>query len=332
MKSVLIIGATQGTGFQLAAEYARQGANVVITGRDAQRAAEVAGELSEDVTGTVTGIALDLARPSEIAGALASIERVDRIAIIGAVRDRNTIAAYDVVKATEMAVTKIVGYTAVVSTLAGRMAPGASVLIFGGMAKAYPYPGSTTVTAVNSAVTGVVRTMSVELAPVRVNAIHPGPIEDSPFWQDETRKSMVDVWRKQSLTGELARMGDIVNACSFPAGEPARQRYRPARGRRTRLRPGPGESSFASPEQAAGHREDEGTAFGLVRRHRVFQVGPDLAGANAVESVERTRPATRDRTTAAGQTNGTQPSAVRPTRVPPPRSRSGPPDPADRRT
>jgi NAD(P)-dependent dehydrogenase (short-subunit alcohol dehydrogenase family) len=215
MKSVLVVGATQGTGFQLAAEYARRGANVVITGRDAQRAAEVAGELSKDMAGTVTGMALDLTRPGELADALASIERVDRLAIIGMVRDRNTMAAYDVAKATEMAVTKIVGYTAVVSTLASRMPQDASVLIFGGMAKAYPYPGSTTVTAVNSAVTGVVRTMSVELAPVRVNAIHPGPIEDSPFWQDESRKAMVDTWRKQSLTGELARMSDVVDACLF---------------------------------------------------------------------------------------------------------------------
>jgi short-subunit dehydrogenase len=34
VKSVLIIGATQGTGRLLAAEYAGRGANVIITGRD----------------------------------------------------------------------------------------------------------------------------------------------------------------------------------------------------------------------------------------------------------------------------------------------------------
>jgi NAD(P)-dependent dehydrogenase (short-subunit alcohol dehydrogenase family) len=215
MSSVLIIGATQGTGLQLAAEYARRGEDVVITGRDPQRAAEVAADLAQEVPGTVTGLALDLSRPGELAGALAVIESVDRLAIIGMVRDRNTMAAYDVAKATEMAVTKIVGYTTVVSTLAPRMGPRASVLLFGGMAKDYPYPGSTTVTAVNSAVTGVVRTMSVELAPVRVNAIHPGPIRDSPFWQDEDRKAMVDIFRKQSLTGELGTMSDIVDACVF---------------------------------------------------------------------------------------------------------------------
>lgn len=46
MKSVVVIGATQGTGRELAAEYARRGASVVITGRSAERAAQVADELS----------------------------------------------------------------------------------------------------------------------------------------------------------------------------------------------------------------------------------------------------------------------------------------------
>ncbi|HWO61044.1 MAG TPA: SDR family NAD(P)-dependent oxidoreductase, partial [Umezawaea sp.] len=182
MKTVVLIGATQGTGRELAAEYASRGAEVVITGRDAEKTAEVAEELSKDASGSVTGLPLDLTRPAEIAEALTRIEHVDRLAVVGAVRDRNTIAAYDVAKAVELAVTKIVGYTAVISALAPRMARESSILLFGGMAKDYPYPGSTTVTAVNSAVTGLIRTMSVELSPVRVNAIHPGLIEDSPFW------------------------------------------------------------------------------------------------------------------------------------------------------
>src|ERR1700722_15910668 len=111
MKTVVLIGATQGTGRALAAEYARRGADVVITGRSAERAAEVAAELSKDMRGTVTGLPLDLTRPAEIADALASVERVDRLAVVGMVRDRNSIAAYDVAKASELAITKVVGYT-----------------------------------------------------------------------------------------------------------------------------------------------------------------------------------------------------------------------------
>jgi NAD(P)-dependent dehydrogenase (short-subunit alcohol dehydrogenase family) len=216
MKSVVVIGATQGIGRELAAEYARRGANVVITGRSAERAAEVAGELSTDVPGTVTGLSLDLTRPAEVAEMLATIERVDRLAIVGMVRDHNTIAAYDVDKASELAVTKVIGYTAVVSALAPRMAKDASILLFGGVAKDRPYPGSTTVSAVNGAVTGLVRTMSVELSPVRVNAVHPGIIEDSPFWGGVPADAeMMDGFRRLSLTGRLGFMSDIVDACVF---------------------------------------------------------------------------------------------------------------------
>jgi NAD(P)-dependent dehydrogenase (short-subunit alcohol dehydrogenase family) len=216
MKSVVLIGATRGTGRELAAEYARRGASVVITGRSAERAAEVAGELSKDVPGTVTGLPLDLTRPAEIPERLATIDRADRLVIVGMTRDRNTIAAYDVNKASELAVTKVVGYTAVVSALAPRLAQDASVLLFGGVAKDRPYPGSTTVSAVNGAVTGLVRTMSVELSPVRVNAIHPAIIEDSPYWSGiPAAAGMLAGFRKQSLTGRLGLMSEIVDACLF---------------------------------------------------------------------------------------------------------------------
>jgi NAD(P)-dependent dehydrogenase (short-subunit alcohol dehydrogenase family) len=216
MQSVVIIGATQGSGRALAAEYARRGASVVITGRSAERATEVAGQLSKDVSGTVAGLSLDLTRPAEIAEMLAPIERVDRLAVVGMVRDRNTVAAYDVAKAAELAITKVVGYTAVVSALAPRLAKDASILLFGGVAKDHPYPGSTTVSAVNGAVSGLVRTMSVELAPVRVNAIHPGMIEDSPYWDGNAAAApTMEALRQISLTGRLGTMNDIVDGCVF---------------------------------------------------------------------------------------------------------------------
>ena len=213
MKSVVLIGATQGTGHELAAEYARRGANVVITGRNAERAAEVAAGLSKDVPGTVTGLALDLARPGEIADALAQIEQVDRVAIIGVVRAASKVVGYDLAAATELAISKVVGYTTVVSTLYPRMTPDAAILLFGGVAKYHPYPGSTTVTAMNGAVSGLVRTMSIELAPIRVNAIHPGHLEDSPYWS--ANPAGLEVPRQQTLTGRLGTMHDVVDGSLF---------------------------------------------------------------------------------------------------------------------
>jgi len=213
MKSVVLIGATQGTGRELAAEYARRGANVAITGRNAERAADAAAELSKDAAGTVTGLALDLACPGEIGDALAQVERVDRLAIIGVVRAASRVVGYDVAAATELAVSKVVGYTTVVSTLHLRMTRDASILLFGGVAKYHPYPGSTTVTAMNGAVSGLVRTMSIELAPMRVNAIHPGHLEDSPYWS--ANPAGLEAPRKQTLTGRLGTMHDIVDGSIF---------------------------------------------------------------------------------------------------------------------
>jgi NAD(P)-dependent dehydrogenase (short-subunit alcohol dehydrogenase family) len=51
---------------------------------------------------------------------------------------------------------------------------------------------------------------------VRVNAIHPGIIEDSPFWGGiPAVAEMMEGFRKLSLTGRLGFMSDIVDACVF---------------------------------------------------------------------------------------------------------------------
>ncbi|MFJ5282140.1 SDR family oxidoreductase [Streptomyces parvulus] len=213
MSTIIVVGATQGTGREVAAAYARRGSQVVITGRSQERASAVARELVAATDGAVTGLALDLTRPATIAAALESVQQVDRLVLVGMVRDSNSVRDYDVEAATTLATTKIVGYTAVTASLASRMSVGASVLLFGGMAKDLPYPGSTTLTAVNSALQGLVRTLSVELAPVRVNSLHPWVIEDSPVCAGN--EQITEAARKMTLTGHLASMNDIVDACVF---------------------------------------------------------------------------------------------------------------------
>ncbi|MDX2644075.1 SDR family oxidoreductase [Streptomyces sp. PA03-1a] len=154
-----------------------------------------------------------MSRPADIAAALEPVRHVDRVALVGMVRDMNTARTYDVATATTLATTKIVGYTTVVASLYPRMSADASVLLFGGMAKDFPYPGSTTLTAVSGAVQGLVRTLSVELAPVRVNSLHPWAIADSPFVAGN--EQLQDSARKMTLTGRLATMADIVDGCLF---------------------------------------------------------------------------------------------------------------------
>jgi NAD(P)-dependent dehydrogenase (short-subunit alcohol dehydrogenase family) len=213
MSSFVIVGGTSGLGLEIARYYASGGHRVTLTGRDAGRAAAAAKE----VGGDTTGLALDLAAPKDIAPALAGIDAVDGLVLAAIERDVNTVADYDVDRALRLVTLKLVGYTEVVHALRSRIAPDGAIVLFGGLAKERPYPGSTTVSTVNGGVAGLLNTLVVELAPIRVNAIHPGIVGDSPYWRDRDLSHVI----ARTPCGQLARMADIVDAVAFLLGNRA---------------------------------------------------------------------------------------------------------------
>ena len=213
--SVVVIGGTSGLGKEVARFYAKRGRDVVISGRDQARAAGVAKEIGS----RTRAIGLDLARPQEIAKNLADVGNVDYLVIAAIERDQNTVREYDVARAIRLATLKLVGYTEVVHVLVSRLGKESSVLLFGGLAKERPYPGSTTVTTVNGGVTAMVRTMAIELAPIRVNAVHPGVVGDSPYWID--KHEMLERVKARTPTGRLVTMLNIVDACVALLENPA---------------------------------------------------------------------------------------------------------------
>lgn len=210
--SVVVIGGTSGIGEQVARHYAGQQRSVVITGRDADRT----GAVAADIGGATTGLAVDLAEPEQVAGALASVGSVDRLILAAIERDENTVRDFDISRARRLVTLKLVGYTEVIHTLAARMPGDASIVIFGGLAKDRPYPGSTTVSTVNGGVTAMVRTLALELAPVRVNALHPAIVGDSPYWRDKP-DAVLEGFRSRTPLGELISMSDVVDAAVFLA-------------------------------------------------------------------------------------------------------------------
>jgi NAD(P)-dependent dehydrogenase (short-subunit alcohol dehydrogenase family) len=207
--TVVVIGGTTGLGLEVARHYAKAGRPVVISGRDAERSARIAAELGGDVV----GVALDLAEPGTIAPALAGVEAVDHLVLAALERDQNSVRDYDVAAAIRLVTLKLVGYTEAIHVLVHAMHDDSSILIFGGLAKERPYPGSTTVTTVNHGVDGLVRSLSVELKPIRVNALHPGIVGDSPYWAGLPER--VEAAVQRSVTGRTVTMADIVDAAVF---------------------------------------------------------------------------------------------------------------------
>jgi len=208
--SAVIIGGTSGLGRQVAQVLAARGDNVVITGRDKAKTQAVAAQIG----GQTLGLALDLAVPNEIAGRLAEIKSVKSLVIAAIERDDNSVRKFDITRATRLMTLKLVGYAEVIHVLLPRFAPNASIVLFGGQAKERPYPGSTTVSTVNGGIATMVHTLAAELGPIRVNAIHPGIVGDSPAWSGKPPEVLERV-RVRTPTGRLATMADIADAVIF---------------------------------------------------------------------------------------------------------------------
>jgi NAD(P)-dependent dehydrogenase (short-subunit alcohol dehydrogenase family) len=206
----VIVGGTSGQGLEIARHRSKQGDDVVLTGRDPAKAAEVASSLGDNAR----GVALELTEPRGIAAALAGIGRVDNLVLAAIDRDVNHVRDYDLDRALNLVTLKLVGYTEAVHVLSPAMHDDTAIVVFGGRAKDRPYPGSMTVSTVNGGVIGMVNALVIELAPIRVNAIHPGIVGDSPFWAGKP-DAVLEAFRSRTPTGRLATMADVVGAVDF---------------------------------------------------------------------------------------------------------------------
>lgn len=208
--SVVVVGGTSEIGKRLSQHYADQGRKIVVTSRDAERAKATA----QDIGGDTMGLALDLSKPHEIADALAGVDDVEHLVLVAVERDENNVRDYNLAGAMNLVTLKLVGYTEVVHVLASRMRTHGSIVLYGGLAKDRPYPGSTTVTTVNGGVMTMIHTLAIELAPLRVNAIHPAVVGDSPYWANKPA-AVLDNLRARTPLGELVTIDDVVHATIF---------------------------------------------------------------------------------------------------------------------
>lgn len=211
-RRILIVGGSAGIGLELARELISDGDEVIVTSRSAESADQVAASLGAGAS----GIALDVSEPEQIADSLSGLPRLDGL-VLGAIeRDANTIREYDIARARRLITLKLIGYTETIHTLLDRLEPSVDtgIVMFGGRAKDAPYPGSTTVSTINGGVDGLMNTLAHELAPIRVNSLHPGIIGDSPFWAAKP-DAVLDGYRQRTPGGELATMADIVDATKF---------------------------------------------------------------------------------------------------------------------
>jgi NAD(P)-dependent dehydrogenase (short-subunit alcohol dehydrogenase family) len=211
-RTILVAGGSSGIGLELAKDLIAGGDRVVVTSRSRDTAEEVAASLGE----RAVGVALDVSEPEGIADQLAGVGPLDGLVLAAIERDANTLRDYDIARARRLVTLKLIGYTETIHTLLDRLEPSVDtgIVLFGGRAKDAPYPGSTTVSTINGGVDGLMNTLAHELAPIRVNSLHPGIIGDSPFWAAKP-DGVVSGYETRTPGGALATMVDVVDAVKF---------------------------------------------------------------------------------------------------------------------
>lgn len=211
-RTILVAGGSSGIGLELAKDLVAGGDRVIVTSRSRETADEVAAELGANAT----GVALDVSEPEGIADQLRGVPALDGVVMAAIERDANTIRDYDIARARRLITLKLIGYTETVHTLLDRLTPSVEtgIVLFGGRAKDAPYPGSTTVSTINGGVDGLMNTLAHELAPIRVNSLHPGIIGDSPFWAGKP-DGVLAGYESRTPGGSLATMADVVDAVRF---------------------------------------------------------------------------------------------------------------------
>ena len=185
-----------------------RGDSVDITGRDRAKAEAAAEALGAGAT----GLGVDLSKPHDIAAALAECRGRDHIVITAILRDANTVRDYDIDRAIKLVDDEAGWLYRRDPRAAAQAHPGCLDRAVRRPRQGAALSGLDDGDLRQRAVTTMVHTLAMELAPMRVNAIHPGIVGDSPAWAERRGAERPN---RPHAHERLATMNDVASAALF---------------------------------------------------------------------------------------------------------------------
>jgi NAD(P)-dependent dehydrogenase (short-subunit alcohol dehydrogenase family) len=214
-RTVVVIGRGSGIARATALAARDAGARVVAAGRHP----EALGEAYADEPGIRTEL-VDVTDDASIAALgdhLGSAGGVDHVVSTASSRARGLLGdlSRDAVRASLD--TKVVGPLMLAKHLGPRIRPGGSFVLFSGVAAFKIAVGTLAVAVTNGAADTLTRSLALELAPVRVNAISPGVI-DTGAWDalgEERKTAMYADMSRRNPARRIGTAEDVASAVLF---------------------------------------------------------------------------------------------------------------------
>ena len=200
-QTVLIIGRGSGLARAIALTGLDAGARVVAAGRDQETLASAyAGEPG------VSTETVNLTDEGSIAALGERLGSLDHVVSTASARARGRVAELDRDAIRLSFDTKVIGPLMLAKHLAPRLNEGGSFVIFSGVAAAKIAVGTLGVAITNAAADTLARSLALELAPIRVNAISPGVI-DTGAWDAFGEQGKADYFAGISARNPARRIG-----------------------------------------------------------------------------------------------------------------------------
>jgi len=210
-KTVVVVGRGSGIALAITLLARSQGARAVVAGRDKEKLAA-----AYDDPG-VTAEVVDVTDDTSIAALADRVGPVDHVVSTASARARGKLAELDRKNLQLSFDTKVIGPTMLAKHFSPQMNSGGSFVLFSGVNAFKVNVGYLGVAITNGAVDFLTRSLAVELAPIRVNAISPGVI-DTGAWDtmgEDGKRAYFEHISESNPAGRIGTPDDVANAALF---------------------------------------------------------------------------------------------------------------------
>lgn len=211
-KHVVVIGGSQGIGYETARLARQSGAEVTIVGRSLSKLDEASERLGKVHTAVV-----DITDEAAINRLFTTTAQVDHVYIASGSFVGGKILEGSVEQFRPAIESRLWGSVYVIRAAVPKMLSGGSVTLTGGLSTDRPVPGAWATAVATAAAEQLSRALAIELAPIRVNAVSPG-WTDTPMWDaifGESKQQAFQEVASKIPTRRLATAEEVASSVIF---------------------------------------------------------------------------------------------------------------------
>jgi NAD(P)-dependent dehydrogenase (short-subunit alcohol dehydrogenase family) len=218
-KKLIFIGGSSGIGLASAKAAVAVGAHAVIASRSESKLKDAETEIGRTAPpgGNILTYALDVTREQDLQRFFDWVGPFDHLVTTAADVTMGPFLDTESPAARASFDSKFWGQYLAARYGAPKIRAGGSITFFAGVASRRPIPGFSCIAAINGAIEALARSLALELAPIRVNVVSPGPVATPvyEFMPESQRKAYFDSLASRLPVRRAGTAEDLAEAVLF---------------------------------------------------------------------------------------------------------------------